>query len=188
MAFVVIYDASVLHPSPLRDLLIRLANKRRLNLRARWTSVILEEMIDSVLNRRPDLDRARLERTADLMTRAVSDCLVTGWEPLVETLDLPDPDDRHVLAAAIRANAQAIVTANLKDFAAKALSRWDIEVQHPDVFLKHLIDVHPASVVSALTEQAAALRNPPQSAAQVVVTLRLCGLDMSAYALESLIA
>ncbi len=100
MAFVVIYDACVLYPAPLRDLLIRLAAKGL--VRARWTDQILDECFRNILVNRPDLGEASLQRTRDLMNRALPDVLVTGFEKLIAGLDLPDADDRHVLAAGIR--------------------------------------------------------------------------------------
>lgn len=113
MAFVVVYDACVLYPAPLRDLLIRLA--RTGLFRARWTEQILDECFRNLLANRTDLRAEQLNRTRELMVRAVPDCLVTAYEPLIDGLELPDADDRHVLAAAIRSAAQSIVTANLKD-------------------------------------------------------------------------
>jgi hypothetical protein len=65
------------------------------------------------------------------MNKAVRDCLVTGHEPLTEGLKLPDPDDRHVLAAAIKAGAQVIVTRNLKDFPSPTFSRGISRPNHP---------------------------------------------------------
>jgi hypothetical protein len=131
MAFIVVYDACVLHPAPVRDLLVRIANTGI--VRARWSEAILDECFGSILIQRPELSSAALERTRQLMMDAVPDCLVTGHESLIGDLDLPDPGDRHVLAAAIRAGAQAIVTFNLKDFPADRLMRYDIEAKHPDV-------------------------------------------------------
>ena len=116
MAFVVLYDACVLYPAPLRDLLVRLANTGV--VRARWSAAILDECFRNILENRPELKPEALQRTRELMTRAVPDCMVTGFEQLIDGLVLPDSDDRHVLAAAIRAGAQAIVTFNLGDFPA----------------------------------------------------------------------
>src|SRR5215472_725688 len=113
MTFAVVYDANVLYPNTLRDLLIRIAQSGM--VQAKWTSEILDEMTGALLRNRPDIPPARLGRLRDLMNAAVRDSLVTGYEPLIEGLKLPDPDDRHVLAAAIKAGAQVIVTANLKD-------------------------------------------------------------------------
>ena len=130
MAFVVVYDACVLYPAPLRDLLLRLAANGL--VRARWTEQILDECFRNILINRPDLNEASLQRTRDLMNRAIPDVLVTGFEGLIAGLDLPDLDDRHVLAAAIRSGAQVIVTANLDDFPTEKLSPYAIEAQHPD--------------------------------------------------------
>jgi hypothetical protein len=108
VAFVVLYDACVLYPAPIRDLLLRIATTGV--VRARWSDAILDECFRNIGAQRPDLPTAALERTRTLMNRAVPDCLVTGHEHLIEGLDLPDPDDRHVLAAAIRANASSCST------------------------------------------------------------------------------
>jgi hypothetical protein len=108
--------------------------------RAKWTDAIHEEWITGVLKARPDLTREQLHRTRDLMNSHVRDCLVAGYESLIPALTLSDPDDRHVLAAAIRAGAYLIVTFNLKDFPAEALALFGIEAQHPHEFLNHQLD------------------------------------------------
>src|SRR6186713_1341338 len=152
MAFVVIYDACVLHPAPLRDLLIRLAQSGI--VRARWSSQILDECFRSILEQRPDIRPEALARTRVLMTDAVPDCMVSGHEKMIDALELPDSDDRHVLAAAIRAGAQAIVTFNLKDFPELQLADSDVEAIHPDDFVLDLLDLRPAAVANAVREQA----------------------------------
>lgn len=97
-SFTVIYDACVLHPAPLRDLLIRIAVSGV--VRARWSEQILREMTDSILANRPDLDSSSLKRTRERMCDAVPDCLISGFEKLIPSIALPDPDDAHVVAAA----------------------------------------------------------------------------------------
>lgn len=174
MAFIVVYDACVLHPAPLRDLLIRIANSGI--VRARWSERILDECFDSIRARRADLSVTSLRRTRELMCAAVADCIITGFEQLEEGLDLPDPDDRHVLAAAIKASAQAIITTNLRDFPDHILARYDMEPKHPDDFVLESIDIAAAAVVRCVTEQAAACRNPPRTVGQILDTLRDCGL------------
>jgi predicted nucleic acid-binding protein len=174
MGFVVLYDACVLYPAPLRDLLVRLANTGV--VRARWSHAILDECFRSILKNRPDLNAAALQRTRDLMTQAVPDCIVTGFEALVEALDLPDPDDRHVLAAAIRAGAQAIVTFNLDDFPVDKLAPYNLEAKHPDDFVLDLIGLAPGRVSSIVAEQAARLKNPSRTVGEVLDTFRDIGL------------
>jgi len=185
VAFVVVYDACVLYSAPVRDLLIRIANAGI--VRARWTNHILDECFRSILKHRPDLAPVALDRTRQLMNDAVPDCLVLGYEPLIEGLALPDPDDRHVLAAAIRGNAQAIVTFNLADFPAETLGPYDIEAKHPDDFVLESIDLAQAAMVRCVTEQAAALCNPPTSVPQLLNTLRAQGLAQSVARLRELL-
>ena len=88
------YDACVLYPASIRDLTVELARVGL--LRAKWTARIHAEWIDAIMRQRPELNRARLERVAELMNSAVPDCLVVGFEPLEAGLtSLPDPNDRH---------------------------------------------------------------------------------------------
>jgi len=97
--FTVVYDACVLYPAPLRDLLMHLALTDL--YRARWSDAIHDEWIRNVLAKRDDLTLQQLERTRQLMNSHVRDSLVTGFEYLIPSIALPDPDDRHVVAAAI---------------------------------------------------------------------------------------
>lgn len=127
--FTVVYDACVMYPAALRDFLMHLAITNL--FRARWTDRIHEEWIRNVLRDRPDLTARQLARTRQLMDENILDCLVTGYESLIPTLSLPDPNDRHVLAAAIRCGANSIVTFNTKDFPKKSLE--------PFLVLKHSI-------------------------------------------------
>jgi hypothetical protein len=120
------------------------------------------------------------------MNRAVRDCLVTGYEPLVPGLTLPDPGDRHVLAAALRCGAQVIVTTNLADFPDAVLAPHEIEAQHPDEFVLNLIDLDAATVARVVDEQAAALKNPPMSVADVLDSLERTGLVQAVARLREL--
>jgi predicted nucleic acid-binding protein len=182
--FSVILDACVLYPAPLRDLLLRLALTGL--FKARWTDAIHEEWITAVL-RQGKHSQEQLERTRDLMDAHALDAKVTGYESLIETLTLPDPDDRHVLAAAIRSNADAIVTFNLKDFPAEALRSYAIEVIHPDDFVHYQIDLAPGKACHAIKLQREALKNPPKTCEEFLAILRQQQLPKTVSALESYI-
>ena len=122
------------------------------------------------------------------MNAAVPDCLITGYEDLVDTLELPDPNDRHVLAAAIRTGAETIVTANLTDFPPEVLARYQLEAKHPDELVVELVDSAPAVVVAVITRQAADLWNPPRTVDDVLDMLRAVGLAMAVARLRDLFA
>jgi predicted nucleic acid-binding protein len=185
VAFVVLYDACVLYPAPLRDLLLRLSAKGL--VQALWTDRILDEAFRSILANRPELQEAQLKRTRDLMNKAIPGALVTGYEGLIAGLDLPDRDDRHVLAAAIRGGAQVIVTANLSDFPPEKLTPYAIEAQHPDEFVMHQLDLAVGLVCNVLGEQAAALKHPPLTLGDVLDALRDNGLVQSVARLRAML-
>lgn len=103
---IAVYDANILYPAPLRDLFIRLAQAG--GVQAKWSETIHDEWIRNVLKNNSQLTKEWLERTRILMNESARDCLVYGYEDLIDSLVLPDPDDRHVLAAAIRAEATII--------------------------------------------------------------------------------
>jgi predicted nucleic acid-binding protein len=185
MASIVVYDANVLFPAPLRDLLIRVAMSGA--VRARWTDDILDECFRNILAVRPDLSAEKLERTRALMNRAIRDVRVTGYAPLIEGLDLPDPDDRHVLAATLTAGADAIVTFNLDDFPSHILQPLGVEALHPDAFFSELIEHDAEAVCTAVTRQARALQNPPQTRAELLDTLEAQRLSRAVAALRELL-
>lgn len=95
------------------------------------------------------------------MQDAFPEADVKGFERLIDVLELPDPNDRHVLAAAIRCKADAILTFNLRDFPADSLTRWDIEAIHPDVFFENQFDLSKEKFIKAVKEQRSSLRRPP---------------------------
>lgn len=183
MPFVVIYDANVLYPNTLRDLLIRVAQAGL--VQAKWTHQILDETFDNLRKNRPELSVDALKRTRELMICAVRDCLVTGYEPLIEPLDLPDLDDRHVLAAAIRSRAQVIVTENLRDFPSSVLSAWDIEAKSPDDFILDQIHLDRKVVWSCAQQIADSWRRPPGTVSDVLASLQRNGLHGSVAELQS---
>jgi predicted nucleic acid-binding protein len=139
--------------------------------RAKWTDAIHDEWIESLLKVRPDLKREQLERTRALMNANVRDCLVTDYEDLIAGLSLPDPDDRHVLAAAIKSSAQAIVTFNLNDFPVAETGKYGVEAIHPDEFLICQMDLGKHSVLRAAKRHRASLKSPPKSVDDYLTTL-----------------
>ena len=183
--FTAIFDACVLYPAPLRDFLLRLAMTEL--FRARWSDHIHDEWIKGVVRNRPDITVEQLERTRKLMNQAVPDCLVTGYEELMDSLQLPDPNDRHVLAAAIRCQADVIVTFNLGDFPEETLGRYGIEAQHPDEFIGHLLDLDPGAVCNAARLQRLALKKPKKSRHEYLDTLLRQGLAGTVAQLERMI-
>ncbi len=148
MAFTAIYDACVLYPFTLRDVLIELALTDL--FAARWTERILDECFESLLEKNPHLKPSDLERTRSLMNRHVRDALIADYEGLIDSLTLPDPKDRHVLAAAIVGHADVIVTYNLKDFPRAELEEYHLEAQHPDDFITDLMDLDAEAVAEAV--------------------------------------
>ena len=158
--FTALLDACVLYPAPLRDLLMNLVEADL--FRARWSNQIHAACYGTV----PTVKRERLERTRDKMNLFTHDALVTGFEELIPSLVLPDADDRHVLAAAIHGRADVIVTKNLRHFPAETLAGYGIEAQHPDQFIRHLLDLDPFAVCEAVKCQRQSLKNPPMTATE----------------------
>ena len=154
--------------------------------KARWTKEIHSEWIRNVLKNRPDLTLEQLTRTKNLMNANVRDCLVTDYKSLIPEIELPDPSDRHVLAAAIRSQASVIVTFNLSDFPTQALARYSVKAQHPDEFILQLIDLNSAAVCSAAQSQRRTLKNPLKTSDEYLDTLLEQGLTLTVGTLREL--
>lgn len=166
-------DANALYPAGLRHLLLRLAD-RHLHTPL-WSAVIHEEWMRSLLDDRPDIEAGVLERTRAVMDGYFPDALVTGYEALAANLDLPDPGDRHVLAAAVVGGADIIVTRNLRDFPAERLAPHGPVALHPDDFVAKLFEAEADAVLDIVRGHRAALRRPPRSiGAYLAAPERLC--------------
>ena len=176
-------DANVLYPAPLRDYLLHLASLGVYE--PVWTAAIQDEWIRNLVKARPDINRAALEATQRSMDQAFPGANVTGYESLIKNLSLPDADDRHVIAAAIKGEAQVIVTANLKDFPATALIPYSIRAEHPDVFISACIEMDKRKGLKALENQVKALKKPPLSREKVLENLENTGLIRSVAKLKS---
>lgn len=139
--------------------------------RAKWTNQIHDEWIAALLRDRSDIPKDRLLHVVDLMNEAVPDALVSGYEHLVDAIKVPDPKDRHVVAAAIHAKCDAIITYNLKDFPAETLARYNLEAIHPDDFINHQINLDEAKVVVAAQKCCSRLTNPPKTGEEYLSAL-----------------
>lgn len=132
--------------------------------RARWSDQIHDEWIRNLLIKRPDLSKEQLQRTRELMDKHVPGSLVTGHEVLIDSITLPDQDDRHVVAAAIQTRAESIITFNIKDFLDDCLNQFSLQAIHPDEFIAGQFDLHAPSVIEAARNHRTNLKNPPFTA------------------------
>lgn len=165
----------------MRDLLIRIHQAGL--VQARWTDEILNEVTSALRRHLPDVEEQKLDRLRTLMVKAVRDCNVTNYEPLIAALELPDPGDRHVLAAAIRARAQIIVTDNTRDFPADYLATWDVEAKSAGDFVLDQICLNRQAVYGEDVRIADSHSTPRESVTDVLDRLERCGLVESVAAL-----
>ena len=182
---VALLDACVLYPPLLRDLFLWLAVERV--FQPKWTEAIHTEWIENLLEQRPNLSRAALLRTRALMNQHGGDCLVKNYEHLIETLTLPDINDRHVLAAAIVAKAETIVTFNLRDFPASVLAQYQITALPPDPFLCALYEEHPDPVIAAAQQMHHSLKKPPKTREEFLDGLRSNRLNQFAQIMQDVL-
>lgn len=168
MVYSALLDANVLHPQILCDLLLRLAEHDV--FRPLWSAEILEETVESILRRRPDLDPRLLRKRMDAMNEAFPDACVSGFEHLIPTM--PEMgDDAHVLAAALFAEADVIVTNNIKDFPPRVAPRFEIAVKTADEFLVEQWWFDPRLVVGVIVEQSEGTRRPHLDPIRLLQTL-----------------
>lgn len=175
--YTVILDANVLYPNLLRDILLSLASAGLFH--ARWTARINEEWTRNLVANRPEI-APKIGLLLEQVNQAVPDCLVEDYEFLIDSLVLPDADDRHVLAAAIMGHADAIVTNNLKDFPAKVMATYGIEAQHPDDFIMNQLELRPFEALEVFKRVRAKRRNPACTAAELIDLVERNGLPQTA--------
>lgn len=180
--YTAVLDANVLYPNLLRDILLSLAVAGLYH--ARWTARINDEWTRNLVANRPDIE-PKIGLLLEQVNAAVPDCLVDGYEYLIDRLTLPDADDRHVLAAAIVGHADAIVTANLKDFPTKVMAQHGIEVQHPDDFIMNQLELRPFEALEVIKRVRAKRRNPECSAADLIDMVEKSGLPQTAQHLRA---
>ena len=172
--YAVVLDACVLVPVALVDTLLRIAERDL--YRPLWSGRIVAEATDAIAEIHPNIPPEQIARRFVAMDETFDDARVDGWENLEQTVTLPDPDDRHVVAAAVRGRADAIVTANVRDYPSDVLEPLHIEVIHPDDFLLDQLDLAPRIVLNVLREQAAHTRRPALTAVDLIARLARAGV------------
>ena len=169
-----VLDACVLYSALLRDFLLRLAEDNLFS--PFWSEEIRSEWIYNLLRNRSDLRRENLARTCREMDFYFPRSLIRDYESLIPTLQLPDSNDRHVLAVAIHAKAEYIVTFNLNDFPNAALKQYGIEAISPDEFVVRLIQESPYAFLRAVKKHRLSLTRPPKTVEEYLATLEKQGL------------
>ena len=164
----------MIYPASLRDLLLCLAEGEL--VAPFWSEEIQDEWTRSLLRNQPDLKQEKLARTCREMNTHFPNGLIRGYESIIPTLTLPDPNDRHVLAVAIHAGTDCIVTFNLSDFPKTALLPYGIEALPPDEFIWRLIQQAPRVVLQVVKKHRLELKHPPKTVDEYLATLERQGL------------
>jgi predicted nucleic acid-binding protein len=182
VAFVALLDANVLWGAVLRDTLVRAALEDL--YRPVWSAEILDELARNLKRARTDLSPDLIDRSVKRLRDAIPEALVDGYEALTPTMT-NHPKDRHVLAAAVRAGAQVIVTYNIRDFPPASCEPYNVDIQPPDEFLCHLWDLSAETMAEVLRKQAAPLTNPPKTSTEIAQTLSASAPKFATAALTS---
>jgi hypothetical protein len=175
-------DANVLASMTLTDLVIETAHHGLFT--ARWTDDIHAEWMRAVVRMQPSRQQALLDRRRDRMNANAPGCLVAGYQPIIPSLALPDPNDRHVLAAAIVGSCTLIVTKNLKDFPPTDLAKFGIEAVHPDTFFLGLLGDDLIAFMTAIRAILGRMKNPRLTVDAYLAQLNKIGMPLLAAALE----
>jgi len=171
MAFPAFFDACALYGATLNDVILRLADSGA--FRPLWSADVLDEIRRNVID--DGYDPGEIDRRLGAMRECFPDALVEGYADLVDTMTC-HPKDRHVLAAAVRANADVLVTFNLKDFPPESTAAFDVEAVHPDEFLLDQIDLYPGLVLRTIRELVEDYDSPPVTIDDVLNTLTRAGV------------
>ena len=167
---IVIFDACVLYPFHLRNVVVQLAVDRLVD--ARWTDEIHDEWIRNLAANVPAISIERLQITRALMDQALPNALVSSYRGHIGAITLPDTNDRHVMAAGIASRASVILTWNLRHFPAKELKKHGLTGQTPDAFLVDLYDKAPDETIASLANARRNLNKTRVSAADFIGVLK----------------
>jgi predicted nucleic acid-binding protein len=175
--FTAILDANVLYPFLVRDVLLSFAAAGL--FRPLWSEKIMHEWSSRLIETKPER-REKIESTVRVMNEHFPEAIVTGYDALIASLNLPDPDDRHVLAAAIRGQAHIIVTENLKDFPEAELEKYDIECCTADEFIANTFQLYVTDALAALKAMRARYVRQPLTPDELKLRLTAAGLVLTA--------
>lgn len=181
--FKCVLDTNVIYPIEIRDLLFWFAFYELYT--PKWSKHIFDEWKDVM--KRKGVNDAEANNRAERANLAFPDALVTNYSGLIESLKLPDPKDRHVLAAAIKINANVIVTNNIKDFPEEYLKSFGLVAKTADDFLTDIIDLNPKEAVKAFKQLVLNRTNPDLDELEVLGILRNRGLKETADFLHSIL-
>ncbi|WP_137132227.1 PIN domain-containing protein [Rhizobium sp. FY34] len=181
--FTVFIDANVFFGARLRSLVLYMAQSKM--FRARWTDKVHEEWMRNVADKR-NIDISRLEKIKACMDSSVLNCLVTGYEGLEASFELPDPDDRHILAAAVKTRADMILTFNDRDFPKHVVEPLGIEICHPDDFLLDQFGISEELFIAYVREDFQHYKAPPLTFDRYIEDLRKAGVPKTAKLIEEL--
>jgi len=181
--FTCFLDTNVIYPVDVRDILLWFAHHELYT--PKWSGHILREL-SSVMKSR-GIEESRIQDQINTITKAFPDALVVGYEPLLPVLELRDEKDKHVLAAAIKANAHVIVTNNLRDFPEDYLATFELVAKSADDFITDIIDLNQSLAVKAFNDLVANKTNPPRDHLEMLAIFRRRGLTNAANYLHSLI-
>jgi len=181
--FTCVLDTNVIIPIEIRDLLFWFAHDELYT--PKWSKHIFDEW-ENVM-RRKDVSEAEIAKRMNWAHLAFPDAMVKNYETLIENLELPDPKDCHVLAAAIKINANIIVTNNLKDFPTDYLETFGLSAKSADDFLTDTIDLNPKLAVDSFRKLVLNRRNPNLDEYQVLDSFRRNRLSNTANYLHALI-
>jgi len=179
--FICVLDTNVIYPIEIRDLLFWFAHYDLYT--PKWSKHIFNEW-EEVMKRK-NVSKNEIKRRISKANLAFPDAFVENYAGLISVLNLPDKNDRHVLAAAIKTNANVIVTNNIKDFPEGYLTSFGLSAKTADDFLTDIIDLNPEVAVRAFKEMVLHRKNPALDEYQVLERLRSVGLDHTADFLHS---
>jgi predicted nucleic acid-binding protein len=171
LAFPAFLDTCTVYGSVLNDLILWLAEGGA--FRPLWSAGVMKELQENLVE--DGVDASLAEKRVRQMRAFFPDAMVDGYETLIDSMTC-HPRDRHVLAAAVRANAEVLVTFNLKDFPDDCVAGYEIDVVHPDDFLLDQLDLYPSLVMRSLRRLVELYQNPPVTMDDLLEMLTKAGV------------